>query len=151
MIEVIHNRSGFFSNIFYVLEKFSEAENQNKQIVIKNFSLDYKPIDVNNSYDLYFNQPYNDFNIKYSKIEQVININNILSLSLILDENLRNYINFLISKYLIIKPHIINKINIIVDNYFKNKKVLGIHIRQREHSYHGESLSLNKYTEVVDK
>jgi hypothetical protein len=181
MIEVNDTRSGFFSSLFFVLNCCHVAEENDDDIKINNFSKLYDGYQIiendnfsiynrnKNSYFQYFIDPYLNINKddKYSKIFKFPPLNNrgleepilyknifgenVTIFSSLLNYEKRKYISFLIKKYILIKDEIKNKIDSIYNQNFKNKKVLGLHIRQTDHGEHGKLLDFDFYVNEIEK
>lgn len=181
MIVVNETRAGFFSSLFYILNCCQVAEENNDDIKINTFSSLYADYEIKNndkfitynkienSYLQYFIDPFLNINKnnKYPKIfkfpplnkrgleEPIIYKNifneNVTIYSYLLNHEKMKYISFLIKKYILIKDEIKNKINLIYNENFKNKKVLGLHIRQTDHGEHGKLLDFDFYVNEIKK
>lgn len=137
IVSVNGGRRGFYSNILWYLNNCHYAEITNNDIEFKEFSPYYCDNKETGFYQFYKN-PTIDRNQKYYKdyshvvdLEDIRYFKNTQICGFILDKEMRKYINFLSKKYLILRPHISNKIDFL-SKKFKNKKVLGVHIRQTD-------------------
>lgn len=136
MIYVSGGRRGFYSNVLWYLNNCNRAELLSDNIEFNDFSTNYCDDPTKGFYDFFQRYELNnnlkyDYDINIEDIENIRYFKNTQICGFILDFDIRKYINFLIYKYLKINENIKNKINLNLKN-FKDKKVLGVHIRQTD-------------------
>jgi hypothetical protein len=136
MIYVSGGRRGFYSNVLWYLNNCNRAEILSDNIEFNDFSTNYCDDPSKGFYDFFQRYELNnnlkyDYDINIKDIENIRYFKNTEICGFILDFDIRKYINFLIYKYLKINENIKNKINLNLKN-FKDKKVLGVHIRQTD-------------------
>jgi hypothetical protein len=147
---------GMFGCIWQVIRGI--YHNPNKLYYIDFKDSIYNTTIDGNVWDLFFNQPHIDHFPTSSKIENFVGHISDQASNFIWTEtipytpekiqNRRHIFNYIINNYIKLKPKILNKIDNFVEQEFKNKNILGIHLRGTDHPY---KKNMNDYFEVIDK
>lgn len=152
--------NGFFSNLFEIIDFIHLYDNPNiDKLDINNFSPKYFDEELNDKCSFYhFFKNEVDKNIIFDKLfgnewylNYPIRYNNYDVNNIILNKGKLFYINNIICKYLNLKDELNNKINQKYLDYFQNKNILGIHIRQTDHYHHGNILDISNYITEINK
>ena len=153
-----HPGAGFFSNLLYVLINLDYAD-KNKLIPVidmENFPTMYNEkknlYNIKNVWELYFKKlnkyklddVYKSKNVFISYEKQKIQLNSFKK---------KRY-KYLFDKHIKINPTLIKKIKIFKNKNFRNKKVLGIHLRgtdQKISAGHSIPPSIFEIEDIIDK
>jgi len=170
LIYIPRNSGGYFSEMFHLLNFFHRCEMSNSIPIIgdyvDNINSGYERFyfererGYKNSFDQYFDINKIDYNMKYDKnfnypsIENIIVRNGILLLDIVVNMELRNYVNFLTKKYLILRTEIQKRIDDIYFEKFNGKKILGVHIRKTDRSrdlrYTNDDVYFNDIDSIIN-
>lgn len=130
---------GFFANFTQVIRKLSNYN-----------GIDNLYVDWNKHNSLYYDVNYGEnvweyYFENFSTFKDSDIYNGYIELKLLENSNFRQTFNFLYSKYIKLKDNVKNEFNIINNEFFINKKVLGIHIRNTDKfmgHLHGEPMGI---------
>ena len=150
--------AGFFSNLLYILIHIDFAEKKNFIPVVdmQNFHTAYNQ-KVNmykkkNLWNLYFrnvsnyslNEVYNSKNVYFSPSNKKFYLN----------DYKKKRLKKIFDKYILLNSYILKKIEIFINKNFKNKKILGVHLRgtdQKISAKHAMPPTIYEIIEIINK
>ena len=163
---------GLFAYFWCVLDCLKNLNESDKLFVNLNNKTPYFDINytkTNNVWEYYFCQPSDLNDTCYNQEHKIIDIDNnfVKNMLFSIDTNTKKYSLYdiknqsiakeLVKKYIKFQPHILEKVANFNLNHFKNKKVIGIHVRGGEHFNSGHAknqyhmLTLDNYFSKIDE
>lgn len=139
---------GFFSYIYTTFSSIYICDLKNIPFYIDwKSDKNYKNIESDNPFDYYFKQPF------FENSPENANYFSEQGLFLYTDIDLKNREtwNYLLKKYLILKNDIKNEIDEYYKNNFLNKKILCVHKRGTDHTFHKPIQENIEYFNVIDE